>query len=153
MTRSAPPTAISRRGAANAVAIGVRFRADHWLLVDDGRILAVQADEPPAGYERVDHRGKLVMPGFIDTHVHSPQLDVIASHGTALLDWLETYTFPAERRFAHEALAREGAQRFLDALLAHGTTAAVVFPTVHKASADTLFEAAQARGMRLVAGK
>jgi guanine deaminase len=134
-------------------AAGVRYRADSWLLIDDGRIAGVQSEDPPAGYERIDHRGKLVTPGFIDTHVHSPQLDVIASHGTALLDWLETYTFPAECRFADEACAREGAARFLDALLAHGTTAAVVFPTVHKVSADTLFAAAQARGMRLIAGK
>jgi guanine deaminase len=93
------------------------------------------------------------MPGFIDTHVHCPQLDVIASYGAGLLDWLETYTFPAERRFADPEVARVGAEAFLDALLAHGTTAAVVFPTVHKVSADTLLDAAAARGMRLVAGK
>ena len=62
----------------------------------------------------------------------APQLDVIASWGTGLLDWLETYTFPAEQRYADPAVAAEGAARFLDALLAHGTTAAVVFPTVHR---------------------
>ena len=89
-----------------------------------------------------DHRGRLVTPGFIDTHVHSPQLDVIASHGTELLDWLDTYTFPAERRHADPAQAAAGAAQFLDALLAHGTTAAVVFPTVHKTSVDALFEPA-----------
>ena len=93
------------------------------------------------------------MPGFIDTHVHSPQLDVIASYGTELLDWLHTYTFPAERAWADPAVAGAGSALFLDALLAHGTTAAVVFPTVHKGSADALFEAASQRGMRLIAGK
>jgi guanine deaminase len=93
------------------------------------------------------------MPGFIDTHVHSPQLDVIASYGTELLDWLETYTFPSERAHADPAVAAAGAALFLDALLAHGTTAAVVFPTVHKVSVEALFGAAHARGMRLVAGK
>jgi len=159
-----PPTKIAVRGdlldfeadpgfAAPRDAAGVRFRAGHWLLIEDGRITGAQAAEPPAGYERIDHQGKLITPGFIDTHVHSPQLDVIASHGTALLDWLETYTFPAEQRFVDEAIARDGSARFLDALLAHGTTAAVVFPTVHKVSADALFAAAQSRGMRLVAGK
>jgi len=131
----------------------VRFRPDHWLLVEDGRIAGAQADAPDAGWERHDHRGRLLMPGFIDTHVHSPQLDVIASYGTALLDWLDTYTFPAERRYADAGEAERGAARFLDALLAHGTTSAVVFPTVHKVSADRLFAAAQARGMRLVTGK
>lgn len=133
----------------------VRYRPDHWLLIEDGRIAGAQpGDEPLAGsWTRHDHRGRLVMPGFIDTHVHSPQLDVIASYGTQLLDWLDTYTFPAECRFADEAEAERGAARFLDALLAHGTTSAVVFPTVHKVSADRLFAAAQARGMRLVTGK
>ncbi|MGN6525942.1 MAG: guanine deaminase [Burkholderiaceae bacterium] len=138
---------------APAGAPGVRFRPGHWLLVEDGRIGGVQADEPPAHWERVDHAGSLVLPGFIDTHVHSPQLDVIASYGTELLEWLDTYTFPAERRHADPEVATAGAERFLDALLAHGTTAAVVFPTVHKPSAEALFAGAQRRGMRLVAGK
>lgn len=131
----------------------VRFRPDHWVWVDAGRIVAVRPDAPPEGWQRLDHGGRLVLPGFIDTHVHSPQLDVIASHGTALLDWLETYTFPAEQRYADPVEAEQGAARFLDALLAHGTTAAVVFPTVHKVSCDRLFAAAQQHGMRLIAGK
>jgi guanine deaminase len=131
----------------------VRFRPDHWLLIDAGRIVGVQAEAPGAGWQQVDHRGQLVLPGFVDTHVHSPQLDVIASYGTELLDWLENYTFPAEQRYADPAVSEAGAATFLDALLAHGTTSAVVFPTVHKVSADTLFAAALARGMRLVTGK
>lgn len=134
---------------------GVRFRPDHWLLIDGERIVgALPGDQPPGeDWQRDDQRGRLLMPGFIDTHVHCPQLDVIASHGTGLLDWLETYTFPAERRFADPEVAAEGAARFLDALLAHGTTAAVVFPTVHAVSAQALFEAAARRGMRLISGK
>lgn len=131
----------------------VRWRPGHWLLVEGGRIAAVQPDAPEASWTRIDHAGRLILPGFIDTHVHSPQLDVIASYGTELLDWLNTYTFPAERRYADPAAAEAGAALFLDALLAHGTTSAVVFPTVHKASADALFAAAAERGMRLVAGK
>jgi len=133
----------------------VRFRPDHWLLVEDGRIAGVIGGDqaPDPGWHRIDHRGRLLLPGFIDTHVHSPQLDVIASHGAELLDWLENYTFPAEMRFADEHESRTGAERFVAALLAHGTTSAVVFPTVHKVSVDCLFEAAQRRGMRLVAGK
>ena len=133
----------------------VRFRPDHWLLVEAGSIVGAQPGThlPDAGWARHDHSGHLVMPGFIDTHVHAPQIDVIASYGTELLEWLNTYTFPAEANYAQPALAHSGAVRFLDALLAHGTTSAVVFPTVHKVSADALFEAAQQRGMRLVTGK
>ena len=131
----------------------VRFDAGHWLLIDGGRIAGRSAAAPDGSWERHDFAGRLITPGFIDTHVHSPQLEVIASYGAELLDWLNTYTFPAERRYADPEVAALGAATFLDALLAHGTTSAVVFPTVHKASVDALFHAAQARGMRLIAGK
>ena len=130
-----------------------RFRPDYWLLIENGRIAGAQPHEPEAGWQRVDHRGRLILPGFIDTHVHMPQLDVIASYGTELLDWLNTYTFPAETRYADPAHSRAGAELFCDSLLAHGTTSAVVFATAHKVSADALFGAAQQRGMRLVTGK
>lgn len=131
----------------------VRHRPDHWLLIEDGCIHGVQAAEPDASWERHDHAGKLILPGFIDSHVHMPQIDSIASYGTALLDWLETYTFPAEMHYKDAQRSATGAAVFLDALLAHGTTAAMVFPTAHKVSAEALFAAAEQRGMRLIAGK
>ena len=80
----------------------VRFRADHWLLIEHGRIVGVQLETPDASWRHEDHSGRLVLRGFIDTHVHMPQLDVIASYGTELLDWLDTYTFPAETRYADQ---------------------------------------------------
>ena len=141
-------------GLADRHSDAVRWRPAHWLLVDEaGRIKAVQPEAPGDDWLKLDHSGRLLLPGFIDTHVHSPQVDVIASWGTELLDWLDTYTFPAEARHADPAFARAAAALFVDALLAHGSTAAVVFPTVHVASTEALFEAAQARGMRLIAGK
>ena len=123
-------------GAVDSAA--VRFRPDHWLLIEAGRIKAAQREAPDASWVRQDHRGQLILPGFIDTHVHMPQLEVIASYGTELLDWLSTYTFPAETRFADPAYSQAGAALFTDALLAHGTTSAVVFPTVHKVSVDEI---------------
>ncbi len=141
-------------GLADRDSPAVRWRPAHWLLIDpDGRIQAVQPEAPGEDWRKLDCSGQLLMPGFIDTHVHSPQVDVIASWGTELLDWLNTYTFPAEARHADPGFAGAAAALFVDALLAHGTTAAVVFPTVHVTSTDALFQAAQARGMRLVAGK
>ena len=89
----------------------VRFRPDHWLLIENGRIAGAQAEAPGEGWQRHDHRGRLILPGFIDTHVHSPQLDVIASYGTELLDWLDTYTFPAEARYADPARSPRPARR------------------------------------------
>jgi guanine deaminase len=140
-------------GVPSDTSPGLRWRPNHWLLVENGRIAGVQAEAPDDSWTCKDHRGQLLMPGFIDTHVHMPQLEVIASYGTELLHWLETYTFPAELRYADPAVCAAGSTRFLDALLAHGTTSAVVFPTVHKVSVDALFAAAEERSMRLVAGK
>ena len=131
----------------------VHYRPDHWLLVEAGRIAGAQVEAPGDDWQRCDHAGRLILPGFIDTHVHSPQIDVIASYGTELLDWLTMHTFPAEARHADVAHTEATAALFLDALLAHGTTAAVVFPTVHKASVSALFAAAESRGMRVIAGK
>ena len=132
---------------------GVRWRPAHWLLIENGRIAAIQTEAPDASWLRDERPGQLILPGFIDTHVHAPQLDVIASYGTELLDWLERYTFPAETAWAEPEVAAAGSRLFLDQLLAHGTTSALVFPTVHKTSVDALFGAALDRGMRLITGK
>jgi len=132
---------------------GVRLRRDHWLLVEGGRIVGAQTEAPGEDWQQFDHAGRLILPGFIDTHVHSAQVDVIGSWGTQLLDWLETHTFPAEMRFADPVHALQMSHLFLQSLLAHGTTAACVFPTVHAASVEALFEAAHARGMRIIGGK
>ncbi|MGE0798986.1 MAG: guanine deaminase [Lautropia sp.] len=133
----------------------VRFRPDHWLQLEGDRIAGVAGPDwsPGDDWQVSDQRGRLILPGFIDTHVHCPQLDVIGSYGEQLLDWLNTYTFPSERRYADDGVAAAGAERFVELLIGHGTTAAVVFPTVHKVSAERLFESAARRRMRLIAGK
>jgi guanine deaminase len=131
---------------------------DGLLIVANGHIAEIgpAADllpKLPAGTPCTDHHSRYLVPGFIDTHVHYAQTDIIASHGTQLLDWLERYTFPAEAAFANPAHAAEVAEFFLDQLLANGTTTAMVFATVHAASVDAILGAVRARGMRLIAGK
>jgi len=131
---------------------------DGLLVLSDGCVAKVghAADvlpELPVGAKVIDHRGKLILPGFVDTHIHYSQTDIIAAPGEQLLQWLERYTFPAERRFDDPAHARAVAEFFLDELLANGTTTALVFATVHPQSVDAFFEAAQARSARMIAGK
>ncbi|CAL94840.1 guanine deaminase [Azoarcus olearius] len=131
---------------------------DGLLLIENGHIAALGpapamlATLPPE-LPVTDHRGKLILPGFVDTHVHYAQTDIIASHGEQLLAWLERYTFPAEARFADPAHAAEVAAFFCDELLRNGTTTALAFATVHPASVDALLSAAHARRMRMIAGK
>jgi len=137
-------------GAAAAFDDGV-------LIVEDGHVaevgawadLAPQLDGAPVAR----FPGGLIVPGFIDAHVHYPQVDIVASPGASLLEWLSDYAFPAEERFHHKEVAAEAARFFLDRLLQSGTTTALVFATAHKVAAEALFEEALARNMRLVTGK
>lgn len=126
---------------------------DGLLLVEEGRIVSAEPYQNTTGVDVVDYRGKLLMPGFVDAHVHSAQTDVIASQSSSLLDWLDRHTFPAEARFADAAYAREASEYFLDELLRNGTTTAAVFPSVHPESVDAFFGAAERRGLRMAAGK
>ena len=130
---------------------------DGLLVVEDGHVAAFGAHDALAGRFAsvpVTHfPGRLIVPGFVDTHVHYPQTDRIASHGEQLLAWLDRHIFPEEAKFASRAHADAVADAFCDELLRNGTTSALVFATVHEGSVDALFEAALARTMRIVSGK
>lgn len=130
---------------------------DGALLIRDGiiqrrgafaEVSALAKDVPVT-----DHRPHLMMAGFIDTHIHFPQVQVIASWGAQLLDWLNNYTFPEETRFADADHSARMAAAFYDQLIAHGTTSAVAFCSVHKTSADAFFTEARRRNMRMLGGK
>ncbi len=134
------------------------YEEDGGLLLRDGKIVAAgpyaevekRAGE---GTKRIDHRPHLILPGFIDAHVHFPQMQVIASYGAELLDWLNTYTFPEETKFADAQHGRRIARLFLDEMVRHGTTTVAAYCSVHKASAEAFFEESHARDMLNIAGK
>lgn len=100
-----------------------------------------------------DYRGKLIVPGFVDTHIHYPQSEMVGAYGEQLLEWLNKHTFPTERRYEDLEYAREMSAFFIKQLLRNGTTTALVFGTVHPQSVDALFEAASHINMRMIAGK
>ncbi|MCK8778354.1 guanine deaminase [Rhizobium sp. NTR19] len=134
------------------------YEHDGALLVADGKIAAAGdyakvKDEAAADVEEIDHRPHLIMPGFIDCHMHFPQMQVIASYAGSLLEWLNTYTFHEECRFVETDHAARIATHFYDELLRHGTTTAAAYCSVHKASADAYFAEAMKRGMCMVGGK
>lgn len=132
--------------------------ADGYLYLQHGRVAAcgdwaARDAVALAGVPVHDHRGKLILPGLIDCHLHYAQAGVIGSFGRQLLDWLSDYTFPAEAAFSDPQLARRTAAFVLDRLLAHGTTTAAIFATVHPVSVDALMAEAERRNMRLICGK
>jgi guanine deaminase len=135
----------------------VSFDSDGAVAIADGRIVevgpagAVMGRHPAAHLE--SYPGHLVMAGFVDCHAHYPQTGIIASYGKQLLEWLQKYTFPAEAAFHDPAHAAEVAERYLDECLRNGTTTSSVYCTVHPASVDAFFAAAQRRGLRMAAGK
>ena len=107
----------------------------------------------PAGATLTRYEGGILCPGFVDTHVHYPQLEMIAAYGEQLLEWLTRYTFPTEQRFADPAHAQAVARFFLAELFRNGTTTASVYCTVHPASVDAFFAAADQAGALMIAGK
>ncbi|MCE3261665.1 MAG: guaD [Pseudoduganella sp.] len=134
------------------------WHEDGLLMLQDGRVRAAGdydqlKDTLPPGTQVRDYRGKIIMPGFIDTHIHYPQTDMIASPAPGLLPWLDTYTFPTERQFKDPAHARGVADFFVKELLRCGTTTAMVYCTVHQESVDAFFGAAEAYDLRMAAGK
>jgi len=136
----------------------VEYIEDGLLVVEDGAVARLGPAEellPELADEAQvkDLSGKLIVPGLIDCHVHFSQVDIIASYGEQLLDWLNRYAYPAEAQFANADHARSVADFFLDELLRNGTTTALVFATVFPQSVDAIFAAAEERNMRLIAGK
>ncbi|MEH6717627.1 MAG: guanine deaminase [Aurantimonas endophytica] len=136
----------------------VRYVEDGLVVVEKGLIREV--GEASALLKRlrpdmtvVDHRPHLVLPGFIDPHLHMPQTQVIASYGAELMEWLAKYTFPEESRYGDPAVAAAASRFLLDELLASGTTTAGVFCTSHPESVEAFFAEAAQRNMRMVAGK
>lgn len=127
---------------------------DGAILVSGGLIKAVgDFADMPSDVEVSDHRPNLLMAGFIDTHNHFPQMQVIGSYGAQLLDWLNNYTFPAETQFSDTAHAERIAVKYFDEMLRNGTTTPVAYCSVHKTSADAYFAEAEKRNIRALGGK
>ena len=134
-----------------------RHHARGGVVIDAGRIIAVgPADDMRAHYPQAqvtDYGNALISPGFIDAHAHYPQTAIIASWGKRLIDWLNSYTFPEESRFADRAHAQGIAESYFDLVTAAGTTTTVSYCTIHPESVDAYFTAAQHRGLRVFGGK
>ncbi len=135
-----------------------RFIEDAGVLIAGGLIAAIGdykaiAKQAPEGTRTVDHRPHLIMPGFIDPHLHFVQMQVIASFGTQLLEWLNRYTFPEEMRFADPAHGARIASAFFDEMIRQGTTTASAYCSAHPASAEAFFTESHRRNMRMIAGK
>ena len=124
---------------------------EHGRIAAVGEAAAIRARAPDAPVD--DHSGRLVLPGFIDTHIHYPQTRVVASYGAQLLEWLQKYTFVEEQKLRERPEADRVARFFLDELARQGTTTAVVYCTVHPESVDAFFEESLSRDARMIAGK
>ena len=136
----------------------VVYESDGIILIHDGVISAVGAyseikEQIPANIEIRQYTDSILLPGFIDAHIHYPQVEIIGSYGTQLLEWLNKYTFPTEAKFNDPEHAQQIADFFIAELLRNGTTAASMFCTSAPESVDAIFEAAQAGNMLVLAGK
>ena len=136
----------------------VQSFSDGVLIIEAGRIAAcgpyaMLGERYRACDERYHYPDRFIFPGFVDTHTHFAQTDIIASSSPSLLDWLNHYTFPEEARFSDPAHGRAVAEFFIQELLCQGITTASIFATVHPESCEAIFQAADDRAMRIIAGK
>ena len=136
----------------------IRYIEDGLLIIKDGKIIFSGDWEEgvqhlPANIRVSDYRNKLIIPGFIDTHIHYPQMEMVGAYGEQLIEWLNTYTFPTERKYANVHYAAEMAGMFVKQLLGNGITTSMVFGTVHPQACDALFTEASHYNMRMIAGK
>lgn len=135
----------------------VRYFADGLLVVEDGKVQELGRYEVVRSkYQNipiVDYTDLLIMPGFIDTHIHFPQTEMIAAYGKQLLEWLNKFTFPTERKFQDKTYAKQVAAIFLQELLRNGTTTALVFAAVFPESIEAFFEEADRLNLCMIAGK
>ncbi|KEQ13413.1 guanine deaminase [Endozoicomonas montiporae] len=136
----------------------LRYIKDGLLIINQGKVAFAGEwkegkDSLPDSIRICDYRGKLIVPGFIDTHIHYPQMEIVGAYGEQLLEWLNTYTFPTEMKYGDKRYAKEMAGLFVKELLKNGTTTAMVFCSVHPESVDALFEVCDQRNMRMIAGK
>ena len=133
---------------------GVSFWERGAVVIEDGLISAVGDDLYfPETAEITDYGDHLICAGFVDGHAHYPQINIIASYGMQLLEWLNTYTFPEETRFSDPSIAQQASKIFLDELLMNGYTTAAVYCTSHAVSVDAFFTEASERNLRMIAGK
>jgi guanine deaminase len=135
-----------------------RHHCEGALVVgDDGTIAwSGEQTELPKEYSalpRTDHGEALIMPGFVDAHLHFPQYRMIAAYGKDLLDWLERYTFPEEMKYGDPAFAAAAADKFVAEMFRNGTTSCLAFSTIHPEALDALFSAAQRQSMAMISGK
>ena len=138
----------------NGVASSYVSLDDGFLAIDGGRIADIGAwRDRPAGDIVELGPGHLITPGFFDTHLHAPQLEMIGSYGGHLLEWLNLYTFPTEAKFSDRSYAEKIAESFFSELLRNGTLCALIFSTIHRDATDAFFAEAERRGFRGIIGK
>lgn len=134
-----------------------RFQEQGALVLDDGKIIwrgdYIDLPDQYAGLDTRDHSKCLILPGFIDAHLHFPQYRMLAAYANGLLEWLNTYTFVEEQRYNDPTVVAAAADLFLDELLHNGTTSCLAFSTIHPVALDGLFQAALARNMQVISGK
>ena len=135
-----------------------QYYEDGLLVINDGRVVEIGSADRllpslPKYANVINHSNTLLLPGFIDTHIHFPQAEIIAAHGKQLMDWLNEFVFPAESKYGNKDYAELMADMFINQLLRNGTTTASVFCSVHPESVDAFFEKCHEKNLRMIAGK
>lgn len=132
------------------------YLEDGLLIVENGKIVEAGSyndlKNNITGIRIIDYKGKIITPGFIDTHQHATQSAIVAAYGDKLLEWLNTYVFPGESAYSNLAAAKKDLNFFLDQLVRNGTTTAVSYGPLFHDATDLFFEELKKRNMRFITG-
>src|SRR3989442_1640968 len=134
----------------------VDFYDPGFLVIDGEKIVRSAREDPRPEFPDAEFRDfgeKIILPGFVDAHVHLPQLAIMGAGKGELIAWLNTYTYPEEARFADPEYAETISKSFFDALVANGTTTAVIYSSVHEQATEIAFNTARGKGVRAFIGK
>ena len=136
-----------------------------FVIDEDGSISAVLRPDDAGYSERLDEArsngtllempaGSVLLPGFVDLHIHAPQYPQLGNALDVPLEvWLQTYTFPLEARYSDIAFARRSYTMLVDDLLASGTTTAVYYGTIHDDANRLLADICIGKGQRALVGR
>ncbi|MGA2789687.1 MAG: guanine deaminase [Candidatus Bathyarchaeia archaeon] len=133
-----------------------RFHPDGLLVIEDGKIKAFgpydQISPKYPGVSITHLKERLILPGFVDGHIHVPQTRVLGAFGQQLLPWLNKWVFPEEKKYKDREYAKEGTRGFFENLIASGTTTCQAFTTISAVATEEFFEEATRRNMLVLGG-
>ncbi len=132
----------------------VKEYKNHYLVSSEGKVLGIYKDKPKVAGEFFNYENKLIIPGFVDLHLHAPQLPLMGyKMDLELLDWLNSYVFPLESKYQELRFAKEKYAYFVEELKKSNSCYFSIFATIHTNSTIALMKLLEKSNLISYVGK